>query len=153
MASSQPDLGGALATASSSTNRTEVSNPLLEEALRKHLESLQPEERAAFEHCTPKEVIDAVAQLDIEHAKDPTRRYLARFMKIVEPLEKYFDLVGNMVGPLGSLHAGAKLGGIVWGALRFVVKVRRHRIFSSPPISLGTFVFPNAHYGVTQFDA
>jgi hypothetical protein len=131
MAHSQPDLeaGTALATASSSTgnstSKTQTSNPLLEQALQKHFESLQPEERAAFEHCTAEEVIDAVKQLDSEHAKnDPTRKYLTRFMNIVRPLETYFDLVGNMVGPIGSLHAGAKLGGIVWGALRFVIKVR-----------------------------
>ena len=130
MAPSQPDLeaGTAIASASSSTgtrtNRTQISNPLLEQALQKHFESLQPEDRAAFEHCTAEEVIDAVKQLDRKHAKNnPRHRYLTHFMNIVRSLETYFDLIGNMVGPIGSLHAGATLGGIVWGAIRFVVKV------------------------------
>ena len=63
MAPSQPALeaGTTLAPASSSTgtstNRTQISNPLLEQALQKYIESLQPEERAAFEDCTAEEVM------------------------------------------------------------------------------------------------
>jgi hypothetical protein len=130
-----------------STNEHETSNPLLDQALRKHLESLQPEDRAAFEHCTAEEVIAAAERLNSGHAAHSrSRRYLARFVDIIRPMETYFDLVGNMVGPVGSLHAGAKLGGIIWGALRFVIKVW----LSLPPPSVPCIL--NAHHGVMQLN-
>ena len=129
MTPSQPDPEASATSSSTSINRHENSNPLLDQALRKHIESLQPEDRAAFEHCTAEEVIAAAERLSSAHAaQSRTRRYLARFVDIVKPLESYFDLVGNVVG---SLPAGAQLGGIVWGALRFVIKVWQHVTF--PP--------------------
>ena len=140
MAPSKPgpeaSTASAAASSSTSTNRHENSNPLLDQALRKHLESLQPEDRAAFEHCTAEEVIAAAERLSSAHAaQSRTRRYLARFVDIVGPLESYFDLVGNAAG---SLPVGTQLGGIVWGALRFVIKVWLARYFPAhpPPLAL-----------------
>ena len=95
-------------------------NPLFDQALRKHLESLRTEDREAFEHCTAGDVIAVVQQLNSSHAaQSRTRRFLVRFAAIIRPLESYFDLVGNLIGSI----PGAQLGAIVFGALRFVVKV------------------------------
>jgi hypothetical protein len=95
-------------------------NPLFDEALRKHLESLRIEDREAFEHCSARDVIAAVQQLNSSHAaQSRTRRFLVRFAAVIKPLESYFDLVSNVVGSI----PGAQLGAIVFGALRFVVKV------------------------------
>lgn len=95
-------------------------HPLFDQALRKHIESLQKEDRDAFEHCSAGDVIAAVQQLNNSHAaQSRTRRFLARFAAVIRPLDSYFDLVSNVVGSI----PGAQLGAIVFGALRFVVKV------------------------------
>ncbi|KAH9041800.1 hypothetical protein EDB84DRAFT_1559566 [Lactarius hengduanensis] len=100
-------------------SRHRPQNPLFDQALRNHLESLRTEEREAFEHCTAGDVIAAVQQLNSSHsAQSRTRRFLVRFAAVVRPLESYFDLVSNLVGSI----PGAQLGAIVFGALRFVVK-------------------------------
>jgi len=77
------------------------------------------EDREAFEHCTARDVIAAVQHLNIQAEQSRTRRFLARFVAVVRPLETYFDVVNNVVGSI----PGAQLGAIVFGALRFVVKV------------------------------
>ena len=104
--------------ASPSSDR--LQNPLFDQALRKHLESLRPEDREAFEQCTAGDIIAVVQQLNGSHAaQSHTRRFLVRFVAVVRPLESYFDIVSNVVGSI----PGAQLGAIVFGALRFVVKV------------------------------
>lgn len=95
-------------------------NPLFDKALQKHLESLRTEDKDAFEHCSAGDVIAAVQQLNSSHAaQSRTRRFLVRFASVIRPLESYFDLVSNVIGSI----PGAQLGAIVFGALRFVVKV------------------------------
>jgi hypothetical protein len=136
-ASAEPP--AASSSTGSSTNKNETSNPLLNQVFRKHLELLQSEDRAAFESCTAEEVIAEAERLNNEHAaRSRTRRCLARFVDVVRPLETYFDVVGNMAGPVGSLHAGAQLGGIVWGALMFVIKVDPHGILYSPMLTMAS---------------
>jgi len=101
-------------------SRDRPQNPVFDQVLRKHLESLRTEDREAFEHCTAGDVIAAIQQLNSSHAaQSPTRRFLESFAAVVRPLESYFDLVSNVVGSI----PGAQLGAIVFGALRFVVKV------------------------------
>ncbi|KAH9172185.1 hypothetical protein EDB89DRAFT_1002872 [Lactarius sanguifluus] len=100
-------------------SRHRPQNPLFDQALRNHLESLRTEDREAFEHCVAGDVIAAVHQLNSSHsAQSRTRRFLVRFAAVVSPLESYFDLVSNVVDSI----PGAQLGAIVFGALRFVVK-------------------------------
>ncbi|KAI9448408.1 hypothetical protein H4582DRAFT_2051866 [Lactarius indigo] len=82
-------------------------NPLFDQALRNHLESLRTEDREAFEHCSAGDVIAAVQQLNSSHsAQSRTRQFLVRFVAVVRPLESYFDLVSNVVGSI----PGAQLG-------------------------------------------
>ncbi|KAI9466631.1 hypothetical protein BJY52DRAFT_5182 [Lactarius psammicola] len=103
----------------SAASRDRPQNPLFDQALRKHLESLGAEDREAFEQCTAGDVIATVQLLDSSHAaQSRTRRFLVRFAAVVRPLESYFDLVSNVVGSI----PGAQLGAIVFGALRFLVK-------------------------------
>ncbi|KAI0269374.1 hypothetical protein BC834DRAFT_951654, partial [Gloeopeniophorella convolvens] len=103
-----------LPTASSSSTQ----NPLFDQALRKHLDALQPEDRDAFTRCTAEDVLAAAEQLSSTHAtQSRTRRYLTRFTAIVRPLEGYFDAVDHVVCSMPS----AQLGGVVWGALKFVL--------------------------------
>jgi len=120
-------------SASASARPTQnTSNPLLDQALKRHLESLQPEDREAFEQCTAEDVIAAAEQLSSAHtAQSRARRYLARFADVVRPLEAYFDLIGGVIG----LVPGAQLVGVVWGALRFVVQVSSRIISSGPSLA------------------
>ena len=117
--------------AAASSDRAQ--NPLFDQALRNHLESLRTEDREAFEHCTAGDVITAVQQLNSSHAvQSHTRRFLDRFTAVVRPLESYFDIMSNIVGSI----PGAQLGAIVFGALRFVVKVRCCHTFLGATCSL-----------------
>ncbi|KAH8999495.1 hypothetical protein EDB92DRAFT_2081633, partial [Lactarius akahatsu] len=101
------------------TSSYKPQNPLFDQALRNHLESLRTEDREAFEHCTAEDVIATVQQLNSSHAaQSRVRQFLVRFAAVVRPLESYFDLVSNVVGSI----PGAQLGAIVFGALRFVIK-------------------------------
>ena len=114
-----------------------LQNPLFDQALRKHLESMQAGDREAFEHCSAGDVIAVVQQLNSSHAaQSRARGFLVRFAAIIRPLESYFDLVSNLVGSI----PGAQLGAIVFGALRFVVKVRHCHTFSS------TQIVPHMHH-------
>jgi hypothetical protein len=98
----------------------QTTNPLFDQALAEHFEALPPEDREAFQSGTAEDVIVAAEQLSSTHAaQSPARRYLVRFAGLVRPLQAYFDLVGNVMGSL----PGAQLGGVVWGALLFVIKV------------------------------
>ncbi|SRR6266404_1590451 len=127
-----------MAVASGTSSK--LQNPLFDQVLRKHLESLRTEDREAFEHCTARDVIAAVQHLNIQAEQSRTRRFLARFVAVVRPLETYFDVVNNVVGSI----PGAQLGAIVFGALRFVVKV-----YCCHTLSLRNFflmcTLPNRH--------
>ena len=64
-------------------------------------------------------------------AQSRARRYLIRFAGVVRPLQTYLDLVGNVAGSL----PGMQLGGVVWGALLFVIKVPYYSSNSSRPLA------------------
>jgi hypothetical protein len=98
----------------------QTANRLFDQALAKHLVALPPEDKEAFQSSTAEDVIAAAEQLSSTHAAHSrARRYLVRFAGVVRPLQTYLDLVGNVAGSL----PGAQLGGVVWGALLFVIKV------------------------------
>ena len=88
-------------------------NPLFDQVLAKTLDALQPEDREVFEYSTPEEVIATTEWLCIGNAAHSDKRqYLIRIADVVRQLQEYS----------GSL-AGVQLGGLLWGALLFVVKV------------------------------
>ena len=121
------------------TSSSRPRNPLFDEALEKHLQSLRTEDRKAFENCTAGEVIAVVQELNSSHAaKSHTRRLLGRFVAIVRPLESYFDIVSNIVGSV----PGAQFGAIAFGALRFVVKVWHYYHTDIPLCNLLMCTYP-----------
>jgi hypothetical protein len=122
-------------------------NPLFDQALRKHLESMQAGDKEAFKHCSAKDVIAVVQQLNSSHAaQSRTRRFLVRFAAIISPLESYFDLVSNIAGSI----PGAQLGAIVFGALRFVVKVWCCHTFPPHNLFLICTTHPKAVSGLSD---
>ena len=122
-----------MAQANMTASGDKLKNPLFDQALQKHLESLRTEDRDAFERCSAEDVIAAVQQLDSSHiAQSRTRQFLVRFAAIIRPLESYFNLVSNVVGSI----PGGQLGAIVFGALSFVVKVWSCYAFSLRNCSL-----------------
>ncbi|KAI0301911.1 hypothetical protein B0F90DRAFT_1667745 [Multifurca ochricompacta] len=72
-------------------------NPLFDQALQKHLESLQPEDKQAFENCTAEDVLATVEQLNSNYA-------------------------AQSLSNIAASIPGAQIGAIVWGALKFVIK-------------------------------
>ncbi|KAI0059375.1 hypothetical protein BV25DRAFT_1890024, partial [Artomyces pyxidatus] len=94
------------------------SNPLFDRALRKHLESLQPEDRAAFSHATPEDVLEEAELCNKRHqTQSKVRRFALRFSNVVHPLQTFFCAVDS------GVSSNPEIGGIVWGALRFVLQV------------------------------
>ena len=111
----------AMAESSTSTSGgSQTANPPFEQALARSLEGLPQEDREAFQSSTAEDIIAAVEQLNSEHeAQSRGRRYLERFTGIVSPLREYFDVITTATESIPA----AQLGGVVWGALLFMIQV------------------------------
>ncbi|KAI0061243.1 hypothetical protein BV25DRAFT_1805827 [Artomyces pyxidatus] len=94
------------------------SNPVFLDALEEHKKRLLPEELVDFDVSSPCVVIEDAKNLHADHrTKSRTRRCIERFSDLVRPLEALFSAIDSNVA------SNSQLAGIVWGAIRFVVKV------------------------------
>ncbi|KAI0054553.1 hypothetical protein BV25DRAFT_1833614, partial [Artomyces pyxidatus] len=93
------------------------SNPVFLDALEEHKKRLLPEELVDFDVSSPCVVIEDAKNLHADHrTKSRTRRCIERFSDLVRPLEALFSAIDSNVA------SNSQLAGIVWGAIRFVVK-------------------------------
>jgi len=100
------------------TSQTE--NQPFEQAVRRFVEGLSQDDREVFRARNAEDIIAEVERLNSEHAEQSSiRKQLERFAAIVGPMREFFDAIGTVTKSLPVTN----LGGIVWGALLFVVQV------------------------------
>jgi len=99
---------------------TTTPNPPFGEAFTGIFEELSQDDRRAFQDNTAEGIVAEVQRLNAEHRADsPMRRFLERVAAIISPIRGFFDAIGTITKAFPVIP----LGGVVWGALLFVVQV------------------------------
>lgn len=105
-----------------------MTNPAFDEALRQHLSRLKlgtTDEVPWTADCTPENVLEEAQLLDAQHEKSSLIRRCSEQIKgAVDPLQSFFSAVDSAVS------SNPEIAGIVWGCMRFLLKVDCHDCYA-----------------------